>query len=375
MNISIRLPLAVLESRVNELVAAQLGEAGKDENEKGVSFVDVKQLSPVKLKSEDKYLVSTLDVAVEARVRRGEPGLLDMLREVSGFENLSFEIAVSMYTQIEIGDDWEIKSSSFADYEWLRKPKLGFSVLKVNIAGIIQPFLENELEAVAADIDGLIGKEIDLKGIVQTAWEEMQHIQKIEESFPVWLTLEPEKAVVSLCMLQWKQKAMETQIMVPLEVKAQLTRQPNKPEILKEIPQNVDENQIASRSAFVLKTYTSYEALDHYLTGHLIHDQRGKVSFTLEDTQLSAEDTLLHGRFTFDGKIKHLFGQKKVKGLCLLGGALKIDESSLMVYWQIESCDFEKLGWIDRLMSRLYRKKNQTGTRIRYTISAKAPIS
>ena len=357
MNIRIRLPLNVLETRVNEIVTAQLSEVGQQNEKGGVSFIDVKQLSSVKLKNENGHLVSTMDVEVEALVSRGEPGLLDMLREVSGFEKLSFELSVSMHTHIEIGEDWAISSTSHASYEWLRKPKLGFSVLKVNIGGIIQPFLESELEEVAIDIDTKIGEEVDLPGIVKLAWEEMQQVQKIEESFPVWLSLIPEHPSVSMRPPQWQPKAIVTHISVPLEVKALLKVQNEAHEPISYIPQMVHVGQIPQRSAFILKSLIDYKTLGTFLTQSDIHEASGRISLRLKEAHLSGEAAMLRGRFLFEGSLRYMLGRKKIRGVCLLNGPLEIEESSQLVNWEIESCAFEQLGWIDGVMSRIYRKK------------------
>ncbi len=102
------------------------------------------------------------------------------------------QIKLRYKTKITINRDWSIKTITKSNgYVWTKKPVVKIGGIDFPITLIANLFLPSNLESFAQQIDELIAKGFDYRGVAEEVWRKMFDPFKIPGNYNAWLSVTP----------------------------------------------------------------------------------------------------------------------------------------------------------------------------------------
>jgi len=107
-------------------------------------------------------------------------------------------VNVAIRTKLSLDNNWQLQTQTeVLDFEWLEKPQLSFLGSSFSIAPIASMAINKMLPDLMPQIDRQLQEQIDLKSLVQRAWNEVQRPQIITKNPDAWLLIRPKEIRVS----------------------------------------------------------------------------------------------------------------------------------------------------------------------------------
>jgi hypothetical protein len=99
--------------------------------------------------------------------------------------------------KLHINSDWTISINITHDFAWSNSPELKlFDLFSIDIKKVIEPKLRKRLDKFAKRVPKLLGK-LDIKGMMEEQWEDIQEPLKIDDDTDTYLLFQPHVASCS----------------------------------------------------------------------------------------------------------------------------------------------------------------------------------
>lgn len=220
MNISVLLSVNALEDLVNQRYDPILYDGKAQNPDGGITHVSVTKNDRIRIYAEKQSLVTLGSVHIKVHIRRGTPGIFDLIRDFSNLEKTDFDISVRLETAIAILPGWKLETHSKPTFEWDRKPSAGPLNL-IQIAEFVKPQLEKELQALAQNIDKYICQEVNFYGMMENAWKEITRPALLPLPLPAMIQAGLSHQEITLKPIifkgKWIQFPLETSFSVSLQ--------------------------------------------------------------------------------------------------------------------------------------------------------------
>ena len=91
-----------------------------------------------------------------------------------------------------VDPDWTLHTvTQISGHEWIQKPKASLGILSFPVESIANRILRNSYKTIEIAIDNQVSQELNLKNLVNDAWEALQHPVLISEDYQAWLQVRP----------------------------------------------------------------------------------------------------------------------------------------------------------------------------------------
>ena len=160
----------------------------------GDTHVEVHRQGDLRVFSEEHELMVEMPVAVSVEIRKNDPAILKMMRQVSGIDQLRFSLTASFAVSAEWTDGWELSVRVRPDFTWIEKPRIG-SLLSVQIGNWLGPAIRRQLEKTATEVGQSIEEGMNLRELLPAIWQDIHRPVIINQEWPVWLNLETGKQI------------------------------------------------------------------------------------------------------------------------------------------------------------------------------------
>ena len=188
MNLSLHLPYSVIARHIREQIGDMLFSGEVKDWTGSKSHVEVRREGELRLSAHQGLLCCDIPVHVWLDIRRDDPGLMNLLKGLSGIRQMEFKLLVRITVSIGWANGWALQISASPSFTWLTKPIIG-SLLKMEVSSWIEPIMEKKLLEVAKEVEATIAREVDLPTIVKHVWPEIQRPQLFNKDWPMWLCL------------------------------------------------------------------------------------------------------------------------------------------------------------------------------------------
>jgi len=102
------------------------------------------------------------------------------------------EIKLRYKTKLSINHDWSIQTITNSNgYVWIKKPTVKIGGVELPITLFANLFLPSDLKDFAKNIDDLIAKSFNFRGVAEKGWSMLFNPFKIPGSYEAWLSVNP----------------------------------------------------------------------------------------------------------------------------------------------------------------------------------------
>ena len=113
---------------------------------------------------------------------------------LSDYREVNAEIALKFKTKFSINKDWSFTTTTVSDgFEWLSTPVMKVGPIDVPITYIGNTILSTNKDRLTKEIDNAVKSNFSLRKYVQDMWVTMQKPIKINDSYNLWLKLNPQQ--------------------------------------------------------------------------------------------------------------------------------------------------------------------------------------
>jgi Domain of unknown function (DUF4403) len=229
------------------------------------------------------------------------------------------EIALNFKTNFSLKENWTLPTYTEVEFhEWIKKPVLKTGIGDLGIESIANIVLNRSKQDLAKSIDKVVGEQLNLRPIMQSAWEAIQSPTLLSPEYQMWLKTTP--ISISMTSLTTTGNAIKSTIAVECYNDVSFGEKPAFRE-----NSNLPDLKIINESADDFKLHFTTDVpfaeaekmAKNSLIGQLIGE--GKQQVRVEDIKLTGNDdkivvnTQLSG--AFNGKIyfigKPVFNEKK----------------------------------------------------------------
>ena len=190
INLYADLEVAQLEARINEQLDSVLYQDTSfvDNNGDNLKFKAWKD-GDVKLNFEQNELSWELPLRVS--IQKGVKLFGYNLPMVDSWEYTG-QIKLRYKTKLTINRDWSIKTITKSNgYVWTKKPAVKIGGIDFPVTIIANLFLPANLEAFSQQIDDVIAKGFDFRGVAEEGWRMLFNPFKIPGYYEAWLSITP----------------------------------------------------------------------------------------------------------------------------------------------------------------------------------------
>ncbi|MEZ4777000.1 MAG: DUF4403 family protein [Bacteroidia bacterium] len=346
MNISVLLSVNALEDLVNRRYDTVIYDGKAQNPDGGITHVTVTKNDQIRIFTEKQSLVTLAPVHIKVNIRRGTPGIFDLIRDFSNLEKTHFDISVRLVTAISVLPGWKLETHSRATFEWDKKPSAGPLNL-IQIAEFVKPQLEKELQALAQNIDTYISHEINFAGIMENAWREITRPAPLPLPFRAMVQTQLVKDDIQLNPIAFKGKW----ILFPIEPTFSISLKNNFP-AHSPLPLpglEISDNPLKQKD-FPFLANISWEVLNQMLDEKEITVWQGK------EIKISAPEF-----FGFEDKIgvkaSFVGNGNRWKGKFELLAECYFDEEKAQISFQKVFFRFTHASFVFRSFASLFRKK------------------
>ena len=190
INLYADLEVSQLEARINEQLDSVLYQDTSfvDNNGDNLKFKAWKD-GEVRLNFEQNEL--SWELPMRVAIQKGVKLFGYNLPMVNSWEYTG-QIKVRYKTQLTINRDWSIKTITKSDgYVWTKKPSVKIGGIEFPVTLIANLFLPSNLQSFAQQIDDMIAKGFDFRGVAEKGWNMLFNPFKIPGYNDAWLSVTP----------------------------------------------------------------------------------------------------------------------------------------------------------------------------------------
>lgn len=209
LTIPIEVNLSDLEKKLNAEMGTVLYDDNSLDNNGGDNLIlKVNLRNPVKLSNSANAIRFSipLHLFVKAGWKVEQFGVsLSKYKDTESDINLNFSTSVSVDPNYQL-----VTKTKFEDYKWVTEPVLTLGMFQMPVGGFLDLFLPKVLDRVSKEVDETVKKQVNLKPMIQQAWNQMQEPIQVNQEFNTWLKITPNE--LSLGPVVLTDKSLKTTI-------------------------------------------------------------------------------------------------------------------------------------------------------------------
>ena len=201
---SINLPISInclaIENNINKQFNGILyNDESFENNNNDNLIIKITKLADFKITGAGDKIAFTapIEIYVKGRLKKDFFSMFDQTVGVDQSKEATFKINLTINSKIGIGSNWDIQTSSEANFQWREKPYLELGLIKIPIASVIESVLNLKAKDLNAQLDQEISKMLKIKPMIEKYWNEFQQAQLINENYKSYLLISPESIAVS----------------------------------------------------------------------------------------------------------------------------------------------------------------------------------
>ncbi|MCZ2444579.1 MAG: DUF4403 family protein [Flavobacteriales bacterium] len=107
-------------------------------------------------------------------------------------KSTSFDLHLTLVTQIQLGKDWSLVTTTTAtDMQFSKEPVLDFGMIKIPITRFIKTILNTNMPAITSSIDREVANTLPLRTYIEEAWLQVQDPILLDSTYQAWLLMKP----------------------------------------------------------------------------------------------------------------------------------------------------------------------------------------
>jgi len=195
-NIPIEVTAAELQRQVNTQVPATLYDDNSLDNNGGDNLiVKVSKRAPMVVSTSNGVLMFKVPIAmyVKAGWKTTQFGIT-----LSKYEDTSFELDLNFATKVSVDPSWAIRTTTASNgYAWVSKPVLKLGGFEIPLTTVVEKVIDYQLPEITKLIDDQVSKNLDIKPLVQSAWNTLQQPILLNKELDAWLKIRPHELVMT----------------------------------------------------------------------------------------------------------------------------------------------------------------------------------
>lgn len=210
--------LAELQKKINqELDPVLIGRETKNGKVKGFISFRVKRLGAVRV----QYIDHQIKLSAPLQMWLTKPFSKDTTPPKKPFAALY----VNFKTPISVSPTWRFESrTSFADYQWLVRPKIRLLGKDLSLVKLAQNIVEKHKSDIEAAIDSAVHNNLRIDRMVKPIWHDMQKPLLINREYGLWLI--PKPISVASGPITGNEHQISTHLRIAFETKTALKSSP-----------------------------------------------------------------------------------------------------------------------------------------------------
>ncbi|MEZ4886571.1 MAG: DUF4403 family protein [Chitinophagales bacterium] len=217
MNLQIKVPIEVVEKQANAYFQETLLH-----DEQGGNMVDLKvtKTAPIKVVGQDGFLLLTAHLHVWAKMKLKKQllGVFDIY--TPQVDKTEFDIEVNYRLKPILNNGWQLFTQTTGTFEWTHKPFMEVVLVKIGLAGILSPFIQDQVNTFANSIDQWVAKELNVHSYVEDAWKILREPISLHDDFDTWLDVKLEADKVEVGSFMVATNHIEITLNLPVQPEA-----------------------------------------------------------------------------------------------------------------------------------------------------------
>jgi hypothetical protein len=228
INIPMQMPISELERQTNKYLTGVLYEDKSFTDNGGDNLkCVVKKYDEIKFKAAENKINITIPLDLT-----GSYTQLGMVVDFKG------TLSASYTTAITLEDNWKLKTETRTQgYEWIRSPKIDLGLFDLPVTWIVDAILSGQKEYINRSIDQAVKEYVNLKEIVQPAFDALIEPIHLSEYYNTWFLITPLEA--TLTQLNAKNNIIHFTMGLKANTETFIGTRPTKPNISKGVPMKV----------------------------------------------------------------------------------------------------------------------------------------
>lgn len=245
----VNIPLDINILTLNELINQQIGKVLFEDNSRKNDNLTIKATRAADIQIEVMEQAFIYEVPVDIFVEK-----FYFLGSVKG----NGAIKIKFKTAYQIEKDWNVQTqTSLMNVVWLRQPKMEVGGMKFSVKSIIDRLIERKKQMITTSIDQQLKSRLQLRQLVERAWEYTRTPILLSPEYQAYLMLEPR--VLNLSPFQVHNQHIKSKISLIAETHLHVGEQTS----IKEQPQELPpfSNEINPEKSFQLNidTFVSFD--------------------------------------------------------------------------------------------------------------------
>lgn len=195
-NIPIEVTAAELQKQINQQVAAVIYDDPSLDNNGGDNLiVKVTKRQPILVTTAGGVLNFKVPVSlyVKAGWKTTQLGIT-----LSKYEDTNFDMDLAFSTKVTVDPSWSVRTTTASNgYNWVSKPVLKLGGFEIPITGVVEKVIDYQLPMLTKLIDDEVGKNLNLKPMVQQAWNTLSTPIEVSRDLKAWLKIKPKELVMT----------------------------------------------------------------------------------------------------------------------------------------------------------------------------------
>jgi len=190
MNVPVEMPIAELESQLNNQIKDLIYEDNSYEDDEQDNLkAKVWKLDKIRVVAKDSTFLFEvpLKIWVSAGYKVSPLGIT-----LSGYKDTEFSIRLRLISKIGISPSWQVHSDTYVDsYDWITEPNVKVGSFKIPIKSMVSRLLNRNFDKISKAIDDQITSTIELKKYVEVAWNLARQPVLLSKDYDTWLVIQP----------------------------------------------------------------------------------------------------------------------------------------------------------------------------------------
>jgi len=327
LNLQIKVPIEVVEKQANEYFQETLLH-----DEQGGNMIDLKvsKTSPIKVVGKDGYLLLTANLHVWAKMKLKKQllGVFDIY--TPQVDKTEFDIEVNYRLKPILSNSWQLLTQTSGTFKWTKKPFMEMVLVKINLAGIISPFVQAQVNTFGQLIDEWVAKELNVHSYVEDAWKIIREPVSLHDDFDLWLDMKLEADKVEVGAFMVATNHIELSLHLPVQPEAIFgTPSISRYQGIRILPDFIINNHLQSQLKRENATaIIGFEALSKLLNHKHFEFDKGKQWVTIEYIRFGTENSTLIAESKINAQVKLGMFTKKIAGTTYIRTTPTYDKAS-----------------------------------------------
>lgn len=358
MNLQIKVPIEVIEQQANEYFQETMLH-----DEQGGNMIDLKvtKTAPITVIGQNGYLLLTAKLHVWAKMKLKKQllGVFDVY--TPQIDKTEFDIEVVYRLKPILNSSWQLLTQTSGTFHWLQKPYMEMVVMKIGLAGILNPFIQAQVNIFAQTIDEWVKKELNIHNYVEDAWKILREPMSLHDDFDWWLDAKLEADKVEVGAFLVAKNHVELTLSIPIQPEAIFgTPAVSRYEGTRILPDFTINNRLETLpKQEKARAIIGFEALSKLLQNRHFEFDNGKQWLDIEYIRFGTKDNQLLAESKLSAFVKWGVFSKKIDGIAYLQATPTYEKSTKSLKINNFSYKLESSNRFLQFGSRLAQKSLQ----------------